>query len=299
MSPFEPLEVYTLFDSVLPTSTGIYAIVNRLNGKFYIGSARATADPNRRGFRGRFYIHRDQLKDFSHHCEHFLNSYKKTLKAGLDPNDVYQIWILESVEPELCIKREQDYLDIYWPTGSLYNMSDKASGGGGKQSLETRLKRSQSLKERSSPMKGRKHTPESCRKMSLARKGKVPTVETRQKISAAHKGNTYNVGRKHTPEAIANMSKAQQGKKLSAEHIIKLSKSHIGNTSAKRQFYVAISPDGDHIYFVNAKAFCDSEFGRLHKFNRCKISSCAKGTNATHRGFRFHYAEDFLFGCLA
>jgi hypothetical protein len=173
-------------------------------------------------------------------------------------------------------------------------MSHKASGGNGKQSLETRLKRSQAMKGRTSPMKGRKHRSESIELMTQKSKGRRHTDESRAKMSESQKGNTHNRGRKHTDQAKANMSKAQKGKIVSLETRLKQSKSHIGNKSAKRQEYVAISPERDFIYFVNAKAFCESNFGKLHKFSRPKISNCAKGKRPYHRKFQFYYVDDFF-----
>ena len=272
MFPFEPLKVYSLFDSVLPTSTGIYAICNVLNAKYYIGSARAFGRWECEvGFRGRFIHHRRQLRNNNHHCQYLQNSYNYYVgELGYNPNDIYQIWILEYAERDRCLQLEQDYFDFYKPQ---YNDTLTAVGGF---------------------MLGRNHTPESCKK-----------------IGDAARGNKYNVGRKPSPETLARMSAAQQNKILSEstrmkislsrigiefsdQHIENLSKAHIGNKSAKRQAYVAISPEGEFTYFVNARAFCDSEFGKKHKFSRSKISDCAKGKRPYHRNFQFLYVDDLF-----
>lgn len=272
MFPFEPLEVYSLFDSVLPTSTGIYAIVNVLNGKFYVGSARAIGRwESDRGFRGRFIRHRSQLRNNKHHCKYLQNSYNYYVgELGFDPNEVYQVWILEYVERDRCLSVEQTYFDFYQPQ---YNDTLTAEGGF---------------------MLGRNHTPEACKRIGDAARGNTYNLgrksspETCARISAAHKN------RVHTDEARSNMSAARMGIIFSDQHIENLSKAHLGNKSAKRQEYVAISPDGDIIYFVNAKAFCESDFGKKHKFSRSKISICAKGERPYHRNFQFLYVDDFF-----
>ena len=145
MFPFEPLEIYTLFDSVLPTSTGIYAIVNILNGKYYIGSASASGNcPSECGFRFRFTSgngHRRMLKENRHHSKYFQNAYNKVIKDGFDPNKIFEIWILEYVKRELCLENEDEYLKTY---KLFYNIAVSAY----------------------SPMKGRNQLPESCRLIS-------------------------------------------------------------------------------------------------------------------------------------
>ena len=58
---FEHLKKYPLFGVTLPTDSGIYAIVNKVNGEFYIGSTK-----NQFGFRGRFNVHRYKFRTKTH-----------------------------------------------------------------------------------------------------------------------------------------------------------------------------------------------------------------------------------------
>ena len=273
MFPFEPLEVYTLFDSVLPTSTGVYAIVNRLNGKYYIGSARAQGKLEcTTGFRVRFASHRSQLRNKNHHCKHLQNSYNYYVgELGYEANDVYQIWILEYIEPGRCLSVEQSYIDTYWSTGILYNDKDKAVGGTVIWTPEMRLKRSQAQKGRTSGMKGKKHKPESIEKIIAKCTGQKRTNETKALMSAVRMGIEFS------DEHRANLSEAQRNRKIRT-----------------KRFFVAISPEEDFIYFANARAFCDSAFGKKHKFSRSKITACARGRRKHHQNFKFLYIDDFF-----
>ena len=87
------------------------------------------------------------------------------------------------------------------------------------QSEETKMKRSNSLKGRPSPMKGkhhseatkaklrgRHHTDEAKKKISNALKGRVKSEEERRKLSKSHKGKVIS------EETRRKMSAAKKGK---------------------------------------------------------------------------------------
>lgn len=176
----EILERYTLFDSVLPTTTGIYFIHNTLNDKVYIGSASVDDKiPSKCGFRGRFDTHRRKLIAGKHHSKQLQNAYNAYLKADIDPNDVFQILIVEYVPSGECIDVEQMYLDAYQ---HFYNSQPiAASPKGFKASEETKKKMSDS-------QKGRVFSDEHRKKLSKAQSGKKHTKETLDKLSSIRKG---------------------------------------------------------------------------------------------------------------
>lgn len=130
----QPLAVYPLSETKLPTSTGIYAIVNTNNGNFYIGSTSVEGDtPSKQGFRKRFSGHRT---DFRHKKQNkrFQNAYDY---HGID---AFQIWILHICDPLDAIRWEQYYLDTYMPE---YNAAIQAgSPKGCVHSDESKLKMS-------------------------------------------------------------------------------------------------------------------------------------------------------------
>jgi group I intron endonuclease len=259
MFPFEPLEVYTLFDSILPMSTGIYAICNVLNGKYYIGSASTIGRyPSECGFRYRFSYHRDDLKGNKHHCRHLQNSYNYYVgELELDPNSVYEVWILEYVNTDLCIPVEDGYLSFLSPS---YNSAKSAS---------------------KPPMQGRNHTVETRQLMSEIKKGKsFHTEESRRKISEANKGKEIKT------ETRLKISQGNKGKPKSEEHCKNLSVAHKNQTNENlAKTYIGIDPFGNQHIFTNASAFA-----RLNNLGQGHISRCANGERPSHKGWTFsHY----------
>jgi group I intron endonuclease len=114
--------------------TGIYEIINKVNGKKYIGSA--AQDENefraRTGFYVRWYLHISNLQDEGviHHCRHLQNSW------NFHGHENFEFRILEFCEPDNCIEREQYYLDLYWYSGTLYNTCRNAGSTRGIERTE-------------------------------------------------------------------------------------------------------------------------------------------------------------------
>ena len=99
------------------SKTGVYAIVNQVSGKFYIGSASYVGScPSLSGFYCRWWRHLDDLEEGNHHCSYLQNAWNK-----YEENN-FQFRILEFVEPEYCIEAEQEYLDCA-DKSLLYNSS--------------------------------------------------------------------------------------------------------------------------------------------------------------------------------
>lgn len=101
---------------------------------------------------------------------------------------------------------------------SLHHIGNKHCLGQ-TQSEDAKMKRSNSLKGRPSPMKGkhhsettkakmrgRHHTDEAKKKISNALKGRVKSEEERRKLSESHKGKVFS------EEARRKMSAAKKGK---------------------------------------------------------------------------------------
>jgi len=145
--------------------SGIYKIVNKLNGKFYIGSASC--------FRTRYNAHSSRLSRNIHHSIYLMNAYIK------DGCDNFEFIILELCDKNSLYIKEQYYIDLLKP---IYNMQLKAGvwrgngkrvkGGfikGYKPSLETLQKKKEKVKlrrESGIPFKKRgNHLPESIQKM--------------------------------------------------------------------------------------------------------------------------------------
>ena len=83
--------------------SGIYKIVNKVNGKYYVGSSVDILTPGD----GRFYNHKNLLSKNKHHCSHLQRAW---LKYGPESFDF--IIVQSGVPVELLSSVEQSYLDI-------------------------------------------------------------------------------------------------------------------------------------------------------------------------------------------
>lgn len=129
---------YTVHEIDELSQTGIYAIVNKVSGRFYIGSASSDRDVNsKRGFYYRWSEHFRELSKGNHENAHLQNAWNK---YGAD---AFRFQILEFVEPDKCIEVEQTYLDLF-PKGDrdlVYNICFIAGSMRGFQhSEETKAK---------------------------------------------------------------------------------------------------------------------------------------------------------------
>lgn len=188
---------FNVNEKVCNNRSGIYAIVNIKTEKFYIGSAV--------NFRTRKNKHLSLLRAGNHDCIHLQRSYNK------HGEDVFVFKVLEYVENKNnLLDVEQKYLDIYFPTGILYNILPIAGSSLGYKhteeakrkiafaasniSDETRVRMSianrgrtvseETRKKRSESLKGKKHTEETKLKMSLIQQNR--SIETRRKLSEAN-----------------------------------------------------------------------------------------------------------------
>ena len=189
-------------------SSGVYKITNKINGKFYIGSA---------------------INCFKRWCKKYNEHLESAFKKYGKENFIFEI--IENVEDtSKLIEREQYYMDLLKPE---YNKRSIASSNLGiKASDETRYKLSLARRKRITK-------PETCEKISASLKGRE--IKWKEKIAEANSGeNNYNYGnelseewkkkisdslkdRKKTEEHKENISKGKKGIKFSEEHRKKLS----------------------------------------------------------------------------
>ena len=175
--------------------SGIYIFT--IKDDTYIGSAT--------DIRARFHIHLHHLRNSKHCNKFFQRSYDKYGEANLKHE------VLEYVEKERLIEREQFYMDLMNPS---MNIAKKAGN-----------------------TLGFKHTDAVKKKLSEIRKGKnyctgrVLSEETKKKISDKCKerglhpsfmeaSKLANTGRKHTKEQRDKLAKAQS--KVSIEQAIQI-----------------------------------------------------------------------------
>jgi len=231
--------VYCMLD---PRKSGIYKY-----GKyefsfepFYVGKGRK--------YRIKVHFYPSHLKQT---CRK-NSKLKKIISLGLSPLIIKITKNLsekEALEEEIGAIKTIGRIDL--KKGPLTNMTDGGDGVSGRiDSIETRLKRSNSLKGRrpwnkdiqySDPikkrmsqtaiscgcgkhMKDKKLSEETKRKISEANKGRIVSPETRIKIGVKHKGKIISENTRQ------KLSLANLGKKLSEETKRKISLSNKGKT---------------------------------------------------------------------
>lgn len=210
-------------------NTGIYEIVNLVNGKRYIGSAKDLVN--------RWSGHRKHLNRGSHHCRHLQAAWRK---YGAEAFAVRTLIIC--AKPDLILY-EQIAFDAFAPE---YNSNPSAGSSlGRKLSDETKAKIAAKRLGRKMPprgdeyrakisaaLKGKKKSPEHSAKFQEGRRLRVVTDAQRAAISAATAASYRDGkrsrarppeyrekiaaslrGRTATPEHRANQSAAQRGTK--------------------------------------------------------------------------------------
>lgn len=181
--------------------SGIYKIVNKTNGKYYVGSAK--------NIRCRWNGHRHLLNKNTHKNPHFQSAWNKYGKNNFD-------WIIvEKVPKEKLIEIEQKYLDIAKvEQNKCYNKSfladriemtpqviDKI-----RKSNRNRVWTKESLEKLSKIHTGQKHTEETKKKLRTILKGHFVSKETRHKIGNSRINlkisKTYNIKNIKTNEVF-------------------------------------------------------------------------------------------------
>lgn len=186
--------------------SGVYEIVNVINGHRYIGGSVDLQ--SRRG------SHFSSLRRNDHRNAILQKAFNKYGESSL----LFRVLIY--CDPDNVLLYEQKCLDELLPE---YNIAKDAQAFMRGAIFSEEHRRKLGLVH-----KGKIVSEETRRKMSLARVGKTPpntlgyrhTEETKQKMSLAHMGNKYNLGR-HMPEETKH--------KISEAH--KMNKTNCGETN--------------------------------------------------------------------
>ena len=155
----------------------IYKIINKINGKFYIGS---TIKPQKREKQ-----HFSNLKNKKHHCIFLQRAFNKYGAGNFEflPREVS---VLDEKELRLL---EERYINFCWNSGKLYNVSKKGSGGDlisyHPNNNEFRKLQSRLTTERyaNMPIEKRKELAERRKGSGNSNYGNRWTVEMRKKMS--------------------------------------------------------------------------------------------------------------------
>lgn len=145
--------------------SGIYEIVNLVNGKRYVGSAL--------NLRQRWQGHRSRLRQQKHHSAHLQAAWNKY------GEDSFDFRVLERCGRDELLDREQHHIDI----GCHYNKSPTAGSPlGVKHSDQTRQRMSESRR-------GKPKAEAHVAKMSKGATQQWRDPAVREKMSAAIKAN--------------------------------------------------------------------------------------------------------------
>ena len=249
--------------------SGIYQILNTVNGKRYIGSAKS--------FKVRWAKHRGDLRLERHHSAYLQRSWKT------HGPDSFSFEIIELCEVADLISREQAWIDSLLPE---YNVSPTAANCTGvKHSDATKLKHSLARK-------GKKASPETVAK----RVGQKRTVEQRAKFSAAQKlayeqlspeqkqerakriaavNRARLTGRKQSPEEIAKRSAAMIGHVVSRETRQKISAANMGKAPSEKAIAASVAATKGVKKSEEFRQKCRDR--RASEETRQKMSEAAKG----------------------
>jgi group I intron endonuclease len=219
--------------SLVPTSPGIYAIINLLDGKRYIGSAA--------NIRRRWAEHRSHLSRGTHSSPKLQNAWNKHGEEN------FEFKIVEYVENKLeLLSREQVWLDNAQPAYNYQKVAGRGNAGmkRGPLSEEHKAKLSAAKKGKPLPPEQREKlaalnknkTPEWCRKISESKKGTVLSQEAKDNMRKAQ------LGRKHSQETIEKIRLAHTGKAKTEAHKKALSEARLKLYANLRQVKVSQAP---------------------------------------------------------
>lgn len=192
---------------------GIYCVLNKINGKIYIGSSS--------DIRRRHNVHKTKLNCNVHCNKHLQNSVNK---YGINN---FKFLVIESCEKDDLIKREQYWLDYTkcYDNKIGYNIrtiADSNTNCKRPMSEETKEKMRIIGRDRgstkefkefiSSLHKGKVASEETKLKSSISHKGQVVSKETRKKMSEANSKKIINLD---TGDIYNNMKECVKELKIS------------------------------------------------------------------------------------
>ncbi len=243
-----------LFYPYVHTGPCIYAIVNRDNGKIYIGSAI--------NFCGRARVHRSDLKGQKHHSHYLQRAFNRS------PNSFYFEIVEEMEKParEQIVAREQFWMDFYrsWDKKSGYNLSPTAHS-----------------------CLGYKHTMQTRQNMAKSRIGLRRNDETKAKMSVSIRA-AKAAKPPMTPGQKIAWSLARMGHACSEEEKLRKRQWAKNNVNGRHRAVIQLSKTGEYIGGFKSA----SEAGRSLGCTSGNISSlCAGGSERkVALGFIWKYA---------
>jgi len=216
---------------------GIYKIINKINGKYYVGSSKHIST--------RWNCHKNLLNNSLHYNDFLQRSWNKY------GNENFEFIVIKNCNESDLLLEEQMYLNECKINPKLSYNQIYSAGGGGDFSIETikKMKKSRNnFKGENNPRFGIPLPNETREKISMANKrnysikencpmyNKRHTDETKQKMSKIRiekelKGKKNHMfGKHHTIATKLKISDALKGRKLTDNHKKKISETSKGRT---------------------------------------------------------------------
>jgi group I intron endonuclease len=243
--------------------SGIYKIVNKIDGKYYVGSSTNICN----GKTSRWNMHISYLKSKIHHNDYLQNAWNKYGESNFD------FIVVEKCNIENLIEIEQKYLSIAEKEQKkCYNLSFIASHPG-KFTNYVRQKISDAIRGDKNPNFGKPMSESTKLKISLSKMGqglgRKLSMKTIQKIKLSKLGKSRPQFSDEWKNNIAKKSKLKWNDPKYRETII--------NSASKT--YKLYSPTGEIITIKNLAKFCrenNINYGNMSRMIRGKLKSCKK-----------------------
>lgn len=264
---------------LFPDIPGIYAIINRINGKQYIGS---TVNINKRLIEHRYGLNAN--RHFNQHLQRAWNKYGE---------EAFEFKVLKTCLINELLDIEQDWIDN---EENLYNICPSAHSTLGRELTEEHKKKisqtnmghpvtdkmrkkfkqnyasNDKIKEYIQSKKGDSEYWES---IGFTWKGKKHSEESKKKMSKSAKGRTSpNKGKPIHPNAKAALLKANLGSKHSEEHKRKISE---GNKGIIRNNKLTETDVAEIRNLCISKKYSQPEIARMFNVNQSVISRIKNG----------------------
>lgn len=197
--------------------SGVYVCRNLVNGKVYVGSSVYVAN--------RIKFHKTALRSgYCHNC-HLQSAWNKYGESS------FEFRLLENCPPELCIEREQVWIDKLQASNRLhgYNLAPRARNTLGLKMTETAKANMSKAMQKisgdiSARMKGNKNGKNNTKPKSEEHKAKIRAASQKQWADpeARARMSAIKKARYATDEDLKKrLSEANRGKTQSAETVAK------------------------------------------------------------------------------
>lgn len=259
----------------------VYAHINKINGKIYIGQTKHGDNPNRRWENGNAYKGSPHL-------------YSAIQKWGWDNFD-HEI-IASNLTQEEANKFEILLISKLDTTNKNKGYNNDSGGKNGIPTNEAKEKNRQSHL-------GMKMSEKTRQKMSESHKGKIVSNETRRKISEIHKKLPNPMqGKHHSEETKLKLKQSNAGKHHSeeAKEKMRLAKANVSDETRRK---ISLANSGVNNYGAKPVLQFDLSGIQIQKWDliqqasdslkicRSSISECCNGKRKTAGGYIWKYAE--------